>query len=122
VLLTEALLDVGARGQAAYQPVLSTQATSNCGMADPDDGPIPSEPARADARRVLTLDALHTPSTGGSMTPPGTGSSLETSPGAAHLTQAERPTNALVVYVRESSSSLDLSAYVDSILDPPRPA
>jgi hypothetical protein len=59
---------------------------------------------------------------GGGMSAPSSGPSSGPAPVFAVLATAEPPTSGLVVSFREPPTSLQLSAFIDSILDPPRQA
>ncbi len=58
----------------------------------------------------------------GASTMPSPSYSSSSSLVAADLAPAKPPTSAIVVYFREPSDSLPLSAFLDSLLDPPRVA
>jgi hypothetical protein len=118
VLTALAVLDLGPRASAAY---LSMASKPSAGLgaeaaADvPDSPPEPkAEPVRHERFGLVTG---HVP--GGGATSSNSVSSGPTSP-AADLPPREPPAGGLTVYFRQSEVLLDLSAFVDSILDPPR--
>lgn len=119
-LFLQSILDLGPRAEAAYQSIAIASVSDGCAIGEPSDS-TPADPTRVAEKASPTAPALHVPgSSGGMSSPPGSGSSSGASPGVAHLLQVERPASVLVVYVRESAAALDLTAYSDSILDPPR--
>ena len=122
VLVALAIFDLGPRADAAYRSVAVTApASDDLGMSSADDAPVPPrELTPAGQKRILPPDALYVP--GGGMAPPNSTTSTDAPPGAGCLPQSEPPAGGLVVYFREPAGSLHLSAFIDSLLDPPRPA
>lgn len=121
VLAALTVLDLGPRATAAYLSMASKQASAELDVgASADDDSDSLE--KSDPERVYNLQLLNTPAhlaRGASMVPPPSnpsGSPLV----VAALAPARPPTSSLVVYFREPPNSLPFSAFVDSLLDPPR--
>jgi len=122
VMVALAAFDLGPRACAAYQSVaVAATASDDLGMSASDAPVLPRGLAPKNSKRVTQVDSLYLPGSGGLSS-----SSSTTSPdgpsGAGCLPPSDPPAGGLVVYFREPAGSLDLSAFVSSILDPPRPA
>ena len=118
VLLAAAVLDLGPSARAAYIPVSGICDSHGLGSGPADEPPTnPTDP---------NLDREPTPAGhlqgGGGMAPSGGNSSSSSTPVAGVLSRSELPADGLVVYFRAPTGSLQLSAFIDSILDPPRRA
>jgi hypothetical protein len=121
VLVAPAILDAGSRACAAY--VAAGMDVTSVGLTSTDlnDGPAPVSPKLEKYRDGLPTPAGHL-QRGGGMAPPGSSSTSGTSPVVADLSNSQLQTSGAVAYYREPPSSIDLSTYIDSILDPPRQA
>jgi hypothetical protein len=122
VLIASAILDMGSRASAAYLSTASrsvgaagTGAGTGAGTATDETPGNPANYKRGD------LPALANQPAGAGTTSSGTsgGPSGPNSP-AAELPPKEPPPGNLVVYFREPAVRLELTKYIDSILDPPR--
>ena len=122
VLVALAAFDLGPRACAAYQSVaVNTAAADDLGMSANDVPTLPRDLTPKNQKRVTQVDALYLPGSGG-MTSPTSSSSPDGPPGAGCLPPSDPPADGLVVYFREPAGKLDLSAFVSTILDPPRVA
>jgi hypothetical protein len=124
VLVALAIFDLGPRAGAAFLTMAGKAAPAELGATAPADGAPDAAPERqpgGDHDR-LPAPAVHLQG-GGSMTPPsGSGPSAGSPPVAGELPRTELPSGGLVLTYREPAAAFDLSAFIDSILDPPRPA
>lgn len=120
VLIAAAVLDLGPTARAAYIPV--SDPASSVGLGS---GPVDAPPA-APIDPNLDRDRVPVPAGhlqgGGGMAPSGGNSSSSSTPVAGVLSRAELPADGLVAYFREPAAAIQLSAFIDSILDPPRRA
>jgi hypothetical protein len=116
VLTALAVLDLGPRASAAYLSAADRSAGS-CSLPDaPPTAPADSPNARQrDGQHAFANQPAGTGTTNT------TGGSSGPNAPAAELPPKEPPAGQLVVYLREPAVHLELSKYVDSILDPPRP-
>jgi hypothetical protein len=121
VLVAPAILDVGSRACAAYVAAGTDVASVGMSSADVNDGPAPVPPQLEKNRDGLPNPAGHL-QRGGGMAPPSSNSSSGNSPVVADLSDSQLPTCSAAAYYREPPTSIDLSAFIDSILDPPRQA
>lgn len=123
VLIAAAIADLTPHAAAAYQPITvsTTQPISldadwlvnDTASFEPFD-PQPSEPFNK------LLHGVHHPaSAGGSMTLGSSSSSGSSSPTMMPASIELSPPN-LIVYMREPSELFHLTAFITSILDPPR--
>jgi hypothetical protein len=120
ILLVAAILDVGPRATAAYR---SMADVSGAGLDVPTDQgtDLPSKRLLGQDQDGLPPIGLHLQG-GGGMSAPNSGSASGSAPVFAALTVTELPTSGLVAYFREPPISIHLSAFIDSLLDPPRQA
>jgi hypothetical protein len=119
ILAVSAVLEVGPRASAAFalsvgsvesHQVSESGANSDSPFSiyliDPDNGPIPQP-------------CLHNGGSGG-MSSPDSSSASGSSPVFGDVTRVNSERTDLVVYCRERAALLYDSAFVDSLLDPPR--
>lgn len=116
VLLIAAVLDFGPTASAAYISVAGD--TASAGSVPTDDTPQNPTDPNFD-RTPIPVGHLQG---GGGMAPSGSGPSSGSAPAVGILPRTELPADGLVVYFREPAALFDLTAFIDSILDPPRQA
>lgn len=119
VMAALAAFDLGPRAAAAYQSVAVPAPASD--DLDASAPALPQDLAPKGQKRVTHVDALYLPG-GGGMSSSSTTTSPDGPSGAGCLSPSDPPAGGLVVYYREPAGVLDLSAFVSSILDPPRVA
>lgn len=121
VVIATAVMDLGPRASAAYISMADvTEGGGTCTSAD----------HQTDEQRNLTPDRepdgkipVDAHLQGGSgMSAPSSSSSSGSVPVVGALTPIDLPPGGLVVFFREPAASIHLSAFIDSILDPPRQA
>lgn len=121
VMIAAAVMDLGPRASAAY--VSMADVSVGCGAIASSDC-TPSTPPNLNSDRERDgLPALAGYLQGnGGMSSSGSSSSSNTPPVVGNLSRTELPTDGLVVYFREPAASIHLTAFIDSLLDPPRQA
>jgi hypothetical protein len=119
-LIALAIFDLGPRAAAAFQTMSAKPAS--VGLSAADDFNSQPNPDSDRERDGLPTPGVQLQGGGGTMTPSGSGPYSGSVPVAGDLSRTELPSDGLVVYYREPPASLDLSAFIDSILDPPRQA
>jgi hypothetical protein len=121
VVIALAVFDLGPRAGAAFWPAAGTASAAGYGTLGPttDADSLPP-PGPDNDRTGLPVAADLVPGGGGLSAPSSSGPSSGTSPVAGDLPRTEPPAGGLVVYFREPAARFDLSAFIDSILDPPR--
>lgn len=118
VLLAAAALDLGPSAGAAYISMAGDSASAGLGAGPTDDTPTTPTDPNLD-RQLVPIGHLQG---GGGMAPSGSGPTSGSAPAVGILPRTELPADGLVVYFREPAAVIQLSAFIDSILDPPRQA
>ena len=118
VLTATAVLDLTPRAAAGYLTVAAPAASASLGDSDPTS---PTEPSPV-AHRLVLKDGLPVavPQQSGGMSTTGSSQSGGDGPVTGIVSTIELPTDGRVVYYREPSSQLQLSQFIDPLLDPPR--
>jgi len=114
-----AVVGSGPRAAAAYLPSAGTGSWDRVGLESGDQPSVSPDRVAPDSDRD-GLPSQTSQHTGGGMTPPGSTTGGDHPP-AGYLPCAGLSPDGLVVYFREPVAVLDLSTFVDSLLDPPRP-
>lgn len=107
LLIASAIFNLGPSANAAYLSSADSQASACDGDRELQKSP----------RTPIAIAELQGC---GGMSAPASGPSSVSIASAGILSRVEPPANALVVYLREPSSPLRFSSFIDSILDPPR--
>jgi len=118
VLIATAILDTGSRASAAYISTASRSVGESSGMEAPA-AELPTNPLQAERQHNERHLLTNQPTGAGGTSSSTNGPSGPNAP-AAELPLKALPPGNLVVYFREPAVHLELSKYVDSILDPPR--
>jgi len=115
VLIASAILDTGSRASAAYLSTASRSVGSGAGTRTDEAPADPSRDNRERDERHLVTNQPASAGTSSSSNAPSNPTSQ-----CADLPPKEPPPGNLVAYFREPAVRLELTKYIDSILDPPR--
>lgn len=117
VVIATAVMDLGPRASAAYVSMADISAGCGTGSSTDSGNYSPDRPLLDREPPV----AAHLQG-GSGMSAPSSSSSSGSVPVAGDLARTELPVDGLVVYFREPAAAIHLTAFIDSILDPPRQA
>ena len=113
VVTALAVFDFGPRANAGYLSMTSKHESVGTAVAHDETS---KNPCLVERSPLPSLQFLG----GGGMSTTNTNPLSGSSAAAAFIPQVELPVDSLVVYFREAAASLRLSAFIDSLLDPPR--
>lgn len=116
VVIASSVFDFGSRAEAAY--LTTTASSSSSARVCHNDTPAPVDPLELSRIQPFALDLQG----GGGMTSPGSGGGAGSAHAVGLVSRVEPTTDGLVAYFREPAATLHFSTFIDSILDPPRPA
>jgi hypothetical protein len=119
VLTAAAVVELSPRAAAGYLTVATPQTSTSLGAESGDTDPSAPSPI---ANRLYWQQSLpyFTPSQSNGMTSTGTGGSSTDGPPSGMTLLTDLPVGGMAVYYREPSSRLELSRFIDTVLDPPR--
>ena len=112
IVIASAVLDFGPRANAAFQTTIG-----NMESAGSSETPNPLRDSKEVQKRPMPSAHLQG---GGGMSSPSSGPYSGSASVVALLPRVEPPVDGLVVYFREPDAAFRLSAFIDSLLDPPR--
>ena len=115
IVIAMAVLDFGPRANAAYLSIGVRQESAGCST----DATNPARESNLVKRPPVPSAQLQG---SGGMSSPVSGPSSGSTAAVAYLPPVLPPVDGLVVYFREPDAALRLSAFIDSLLDPPRQA